>query len=178
MTNETFPKHHSFYQSYLEMMEEARELNCSEARAFAREMRSEKFENAWQAVRKHCQGDVGQLCGVELYNDTIQQWAAILVDPTEPSMYRAQYYAANGFHGHACHRTAVTVLDELIREGFRTMDMGALERLSGTPEWAFGSDVAGIMQKVNCGQISFEEGDRIYEELLARMKSSLQEKSA
>lgn len=93
-------------------------------------------------------------------------------------MYRAQYYAANGFHGHACHRTAVTVLDELIREGFRTLDMGALERLSSTPEWVLGSDVAAIIQKVNCGQLSYEEGDRVYEELLARMKSSLQEESA
>lgn len=169
-----FPLHHSVYQSYLDLMDEARTLNGSEARAFAREMRAEKFENAWQAVREHCQGDVGKLCGVELYNETIQQWATILVDPTDPSVFRAQYYADNGFHGHACFNSTVETLDELIHSGFHQLDNGALVRLSATSTWQLGCEITSILQQINSGMLSFEEGEKRYQALLSR-RSHLQE---
>lgn len=162
------PMHHSSYQVYLDLLQEAEETNDNVLRAMAREVRIERLQAAWEAVYQYCDGDSDKLCGVELHNERINQWAAILVDPTDPTLYRAQYFAANGFHGHACHRSAADVLDELIREGFTQLDAGALVRLSSTQEWSYGAAVTSIIQKVNCGQISHSEADAAIERAKAQ----------
>lgn len=162
------PMHHSSYQAYLDMRQEAEETGDYMLLALAYEACEVRFQTAWESVYRYCDGDSDRLCGVELHNERINQWAAILVDPTDPTMYRAQYFAANGFHGHACHRTAVDVLDELIREGFTQLDAGALVRLSSTQEWSYGAAVTSIIQKVSCGQISHSEADAAIERAKAQ----------
>lgn len=152
-------KYHSTYRLYLELHEEAVTNGDSSLLVLADEIANPVFQSAWERVYKACDGNDEKLNGIELYNPKTNQWAAILIDPSEPSWYRAQYFAANGFHGHACHRSLEDVLDALIMEGFIKLDIGALERLSAFPEWSRGSEVLNIVQQLNAGAISRPAAD-------------------
>ncbi|WP_075881905.1 hypothetical protein [Vreelandella massiliensis] len=178
MSTTTFPLHHSFYLSVMELIEEAESTGDTDLIGFASEVDATPFQAAWDAVREHCQGELTNLCGIELRNDRIQQWATILVDPTNPSIFRAQYYAANGFQGHACYQNAIETLDELIRSGFQTLDNGALERMSATSEWQVGCEVTSILQRINSGTLSYREGEQRYQALLAQTAHSQREDDA
>lgn len=160
-----FPKHHSVYEATLDMIEEARRTGDDVLISMAREARSDKFQNAWDAVREHCHDDIENLYGLELYNPKTSLWAAILVDPSDPEFHRLQYFSDEGFIGHACHREVVVALDEAILEGYVSIDTGALQRLSQTYKWARGCRVTDIIQKVASGLISHREADRLYAEL-------------
>ena len=161
-----FPKHHPMYASHLESVELARqEGDLHHLEMLEEDIRPivEMLEEAWQRIRAACQVDVANLIGIELRNERIDQWAAILADPSEPGRYRAQYYAANGFHGHATYDSLEEVLCELLQEGFRQLAGGAMQTLSQTKSWADGMFYAELIRKVNCGQLSYAEANREYE---------------
>lgn len=91
----------------------------------------------------------GSPVGLELRSDDGNRWAVIAPDPSEQGRFRAQYYDAGGFYSHATRDTPEQVLDELVAEGFRTKDAGALDRLSETQTWADGMARTAEIQRAN-----------------------------
>lgn len=101
------------------------------------------------------------------------QWAFVLPDASEPGRYRVQYFDAAGFISHASHNDLVAAVEAMVTEGYVVEDRGALDRASTTPEWAMGTEVAGLLQRLNAREISAEqfseERAAIYEKHLPKI---------
>lgn len=114
---------------------------------------AELCNNAWQEILRLCDGNI---MGLELCDPKYERYAAILEDASEPGRYRAQFYDARGFSGHSTRDTAVAVLEELTRDGYRVLAPGAMLRLSQTREWSIGTLVTNLISKVNAGQLTYQ----------------------
>lgn len=109
---------------------------------------------AWHRILEACQGN---LVGMEVTDAKLSRYAAILQDASEPGRYRAQFYDANGFSGHATHNSPEEVLEELVQDGFREPAMGAMTRLSATREWSVGMLMTALIEKVNAGKMTYSD---------------------
>lgn len=107
---------------------------------------------AWHRALTFSQG---QLLGLELQDAKQQRFAVILEDASEPGRYRAQYFDANGISGHATRNSAEEVLEELVRDGYRELASGAMQRLSQTREWSLGTLMANLIAQVNAGRLTY-----------------------
>ena len=56
----------------------------------------------------------------------------------------------------------------MLDDGYALLDMGALDRLSGTAEWQRGMEIVAVIQACNAGQLSFEDAMRKREEIYSR----------
>ncbi|TDX26773.1 hypothetical protein DFO67_11538 [Modicisalibacter xianhensis] len=97
----------------------------------------------------------GQLLGLEFQDAKQQRFAVILEDASEPGRYRAQYFDANGISGHATRDSAEEVLEELVRDGYRELAPGAMQRLSQTRDWSLGTLMANLIAQVNAGRMTY-----------------------
>lgn len=109
---------------------------------------------AWHAILEACDSDLN---GLELRQENREQYALILLDPSEPGRYRAQFYDARGFYGHITRDTPYEVFQEVFCEGFQRLAKGSLVALSQTSEWQRGSLVTNLIAEVNLGRISHSD---------------------
>jgi len=117
---------------------------------------------AWHDILESCDGNV---VGVELRKERLEQYALILHDPSEPGRFRAQFYDARGFFGHITRDTPWDVLHEVVCDGFQKIANGALLTLSKTDAWERGSLVTNLIAEVNQGRIT-------YDDLLVQLKQA------
>lgn len=96
--------------------------------------------------------------GLELVNSSGDRWAVVLMDPSEQGRYRYQEMDRRGFLGHRAFDTIEEALIEVSSSGYAIHDMGAMNRLASTQEWADGMAVNAIVQQMNSQMISWEEG--------------------
>ncbi|NVZ11555.1 hypothetical protein HW932_20100 [Allochromatium humboldtianum] len=102
-----------------------------------------------QAFERLLAANGDEAVGLELRHHTLEQWAAIFPDASEPGRFRHQYFDARGFFSHGTFDTAQAALKAAIREGFCVLDPGVLDRLSQTPEWASGLIALEAVQRHN-----------------------------
>jgi hypothetical protein len=114
---------------------------------------AEACNTAWHEVLAAHGED---LIGVELCDARSERYAAILRDASEPGRFRAQFYDASGISGHQTRDSAEEVLEELIRDGYRMLAPGAMQRLSQSREWALGTLMANLIAQVNAGRMTYQ----------------------
>lgn len=170
----SFPKRHPYYAEHLQSVKKARR----EGRANILAMLEEdiepivvQYQKEWQRIRSACKADLTKLIGLQLKTERMDQWAAILADPTEPGRFRAQYFTRSGFVGHSTYDSLEKVLFELMNENFTQLADGAMETLSTTQEWADGMFYTDLVRQIGCGMLSHAEADRQYEAYRRRKAS-------
>ncbi len=103
--------------------------------------------------------------GVEFRNKSRDAWAFVLPDASEPGRHRVQYFDRTGFFSHHPENTVAACVDTMVSDGYVVEDAGALDRLSVTDDWRRGTEVAGLMQRLNSRQITFAEFRELSEAL-------------
>jgi hypothetical protein len=86
-----------------------------------------------------------------------QAWAFVLPEVRDPSRTRLQYFDQDGFSGDSAYDTLKDAVDTMIGEGFRIIDVGALDRIAATPRWARGVKVATLRQACQQGRMTTRE---------------------
>jgi hypothetical protein len=108
--------------------------------------------------------------GIGLTLKSESNFCVVLPDATEPGRFRYQTFDVTGFIGHVTRNTVEEVLLDAVRSGFREIDTSdILDKFSKTREWAKGSAVNDLVRKVNCGDLTYDEANRQYEEAIARI---------
>ena len=103
--------------------------------------------------------------GVELKHRSLEAWAFVLPDAAGAKAWRVQYFDLDGFQTHTAMDGFADAIEEIIVNGYRIPDVGALDRASDTPRWARGMHRLTLIQKHHDGEIPFEEvvaADRAY----------------
>lgn len=80
----------------------------------------------------------GQPAGIEFRHHMTERWAFVLRNVSSPEPWRIQYFDARGFGEHACFNSLDEAVEEMVREGFREEDRGALDRAAARPAWGEG----------------------------------------
>lgn len=99
----------------------------------------------------------GEPLAVECRMKDRQSWAFVLPDASGDKPWRIQQFDLNGFIGHLCFDTIPEAVEEMLRMGYLTVDVGALDRIAATDQWALGIRRAGVMQRHQEGLISYAE---------------------
>lgn len=99
----------------------------------------------------------GNPSGIEFRSTARQAWAFVLPDASSTGKHRIQYFDANGFLSHASYPSVPAAVEEMLREGYRIADPGALDRLSTTDAWRRGAEAAALLMDHNAGRISFQQ---------------------
>jgi len=118
-------------------------------RAISEMHKKGKAATAKKAKDAAMAGNNGKALGLELKHPDRDQWALILPDSSEEGKYRSQRFDKSGFFSHSTVETPEAALDELVADGFTEPDMGALDRLAATDEWAEGSARTADVQRMN-----------------------------
>lgn len=90
---------------------------------------------AYARIMGACKGDPA---GVELRHKDMECWAFVLPNVSSPEPWRCQYFDSFAFSRHACFGSMEKAIDAAIREGYRILDPGALERASKGEAWQKG----------------------------------------
>ena len=90
---------------------------------------------AYAGIMAKHQGDPS---GIEYchHNDP-ERWAFVLPDASIGGM-RVQFFDTFGFSGHQCYGSLIEAVQEMVMQGYRVEDVGALDKMSQTPRWAEG----------------------------------------
>ncbi|MEC4720414.1 hypothetical protein RY831_14725 [Noviherbaspirillum sp. CPCC 100848] len=99
----------------------------------------------------------GNPVGIEFRQSDGERWAFVLPDASEPGRFRVQYFDSRGFSGHFTHNDLVAAVEDMVRSGYRVKDIGALDRLSETRQWAAGIESSDLITRLNSGKIDFAE---------------------
>ncbi len=99
----------------------------------------------------------GEPVGVECRDKTGRRWAFVAPETGEPGQFRVQYFDEDGFTGHYVHSKLEEALESMLREGYRIVDAGALDKVAATARWARGVKVAALRQRCQEGLMSFQE---------------------
>ncbi|MEX3983760.1 hypothetical protein AB4Y45_32780 [Paraburkholderia sp. EG287A] len=99
----------------------------------------------------------GEPVGVECRNTDRQHWGFVAPEPGIPGQYRVQYFDEDGFTGHNVHTTLDDAVETMVREGYRIVEPGALDKTAATSRWARGVKVAALRQRCQEGLMSFSD---------------------
>ena len=121
-----------------------------------------------QKAERAAVGDISD--GVVLRHEGGKRFVMVLPDVDGGGKWRIQRFDAQGFSGHMVFKNADEALTAALGEGFKTRDDAALDKMQGTPEWDRGMFAADLIQKMNGGDITREEGDRRLAEYDAKAK--------
>lgn len=95
--------------------------------------------------------------GLELAFSSRNRWAFISPNPHADGGFRTTYFDESGFSSHRCHPGTDDALYALVDSGYRIPDLGALDRVASTPQWAKGTAWTARLQAYNRGSLSVEE---------------------
>jgi hypothetical protein len=98
----------------------------------------------------------GEPIGIECKVEQRDAWAFVLPNVSGPDPYRIQYFDRTGFISHRCCADLVRAVEEMIVDGYRREDTGALDRCASTPEWRIGQLRAAVVQRHLEGLISYQ----------------------
>lgn len=90
---------------------------------------------AYVRIMSQYQGDPS---GIEVrHHSGAERWAFVLPDASQGGM-RIQLFDKFGFTGHQNYPSLTDAVEEMVRQGYRTPDVGALDLASQTALWAEG----------------------------------------
>lgn len=110
--------------------------------------------------------------GLTLKHHRLESWGIVLPDASQPGRFRWQAFQRDGFTGHCTHNTPELCIGDMLDDGYTVLDMGALDRLSATVEWARGMEIVGVIQACNAGMLSFEDAMQKREEIHSRYQAA------
>ncbi|MBB5546542.1 hypothetical protein [Paraburkholderia fungorum] len=136
--------------------EHVRVAHCRASPGFARILRegARATQIAYQILMAQYGG---QPVGVECRKEDRETWAFVLPDASGDKPWRIQQFDQNGFIGHLCFDTIAEAVEEMLRMGHLTVDVGALDRVAATDGWALGIRRAAIVQRCQEGLISYAQ---------------------
>lgn len=112
---------------------------------------------------------VGDLSdGGILRGDDGRRYVMVLPDVDGGGRWRIQRFDAQGFSGHEVFPGMLEAAKAAVGEGFKARDDGALDALASRPEWARGMFICDLIQRMNGGQITRAEADRLLAEFEAQ----------
>ncbi|WP_047229972.1 hypothetical protein [Pseudomonas brassicacearum] len=106
--------------------------------------------------------------GLTLKHRSREAWGVLVPDASEQGRFRWQAFQSDGFTGHCTHDTPELCIGDMLDDGYALLDMGALDRVSGTAEWKRGMEIVAVIQACNAGQLSFEDAMRKRTEIYSR----------
>lgn len=109
---------------------------------------------AYQHVMATCQGNP---VGVECRAASRPAWAFVLPEVRKSGQFRVQYFDENGFSGDSAFNTLEDAVEEMVGNGFRIIDAGALDRTAATVRWERGVKVAALHQRCEEGLITYAD---------------------
>lgn len=125
-------------------------------KAFARMLKKSAYP-LQKVYRLLMEAYAGEPVGVECRCTTRQHWAFVAPETGVPGQYRVQYFDEDGFTGHYVHTKLEEAVESMIREGYRVIEPGALDRIAATARWARGVQVAALRQRCQEGLMSFPD---------------------
>lgn len=101
----------------------------------------------------------GEPVGIEFaHPDRPGKWAFVAREMSSTDKpWRIQFFDEDSFSSHTCHASIEEAVEEMIGDGFRVPDPGALARIEHTERWIIGSRRAAILQRHAAGQFDWEE---------------------
>ena len=99
----------------------------------------------------------GKPVGVECRMKDRESWAFVLPEASSEKPWRIQQFDNDGFIGHLCFDSVPEAVEEMLRMGYQTVDVGALDRIAATDRWALGVRRSAIMQRHQQGLISYPQ---------------------
>ncbi|AJF08162.1 hypothetical protein [Geoalkalibacter subterraneus] len=100
----------------------------------------------------------GKPVGVEYeHHKNTGRFAVVLPDAAVPGKFRVQFFDKNGFSSHDTIGPVEKAAEEMVRQGYRVLSEGEMDRLSQTRDWQIGNATATLLQKLNAGQMSYQE---------------------
>ena len=98
----------------------------------------------------------GSPLGVECRNTSRDSWGVVLANVYGDLPWRIQYFDLDGFSSHHTFATLEEAVEDMLSDGYRIEDVGALDRVSASPRWALGVRRMAIMQRHQEGQIDWQ----------------------
>lgn len=111
--------------------------------------------DAWMAA---CGGDP---CGMEFKHESAEVWGFVCADASVAGGWRVQRFDRNGMMAHLPVATKQGALELLFNERFRQCDPGVADRLCTTRDWAIGTEIAGLLQRLHARQISQDQFEQL-----------------
>lgn len=99
----------------------------------------------------------GNPMGIECKSDSREGWAVVLPNLTDEGPVKVQYFDADGFSGHYCQSSMTKAVEQMISEGYRTIDEGILDRLVATERWSLGTKRQALRDQMNRGFITWNQ---------------------
>lgn len=96
----------------------------------------------------------GKPVGVEFRRKDSESFAFVVPDNSGEGRYRVQMFDENGFSGHSTEENLEAAVEEMVNNGFRVLATGKLDELQETRKFQAGTQVASLIGKLNCGEIS------------------------
>lgn len=99
----------------------------------------------------------GKPVGVECRMKGRDSWAFVLPEASGEKPWRIQQFDRDSFIGHLCFDSVEEAVEEMLRMGYQTVDVGALDRVAATDRWALGVRRSAIMQRHQEGLTSYSQ---------------------
>jgi len=100
----------------------------------------------------------GDPVGVEYeHHKNAGRFAVVLPDAAVPGKFRVQFFDKNGFSSHDTIGPVEKAAEEMVQQGYRVLSKGEMNRLSQTRDWQIGNATAALLQKLNAGQMPYQE---------------------
>jgi len=106
----------------------------------------------------------GRPIGIECRSAFRPAWAFVLPEMNEAGRFRVQCFDEDGFFSHQVYDGLEQAIENMMVDGYRTPDVGALDRIAATDRWAMGVKYATLRQR-------FQEGLITYVRMLEEMKA-------
>lgn len=123
---------------------------------FARMLKKSAYR-IQKVYRQLMEAYAGEPVGVECRSTSRQQWAFVAPETGVPGQFRVQYFDEDGFTGHCVYSKLEEAVETMLREDYRIIEAGALDRIAATARWARGVQVAALRQRCQEGLMSFAE---------------------
>ncbi|ASW03880.1 hypothetical protein [Paraburkholderia aromaticivorans] len=99
----------------------------------------------------------GEPVGVECRERERDAWAFVVPEMSGSGRWRIQRFDLDGFVGHMCFDTLAIAVENMLQEGYRILDAGALDRVAATNRWAKGIKRAAVVQRCQEGLITYAQ---------------------
>jgi hypothetical protein len=126
----------------------------SQHKWFARQLRKSAYP-VQKGYRQLMEAYGGEPVGIECRHTDRQHWGFVAPETGIPGQYRVQYFDEDGFSGHSVFSNLEEAVETMLRDGYRIVDVGALDKTAATPRWARGVQVATLRQQCQEGLITF-----------------------
>lgn len=154
-----------FAPSYLKFKEEYPKDVVGAKRFVYRNLLANKIKlnSLYQRIMTETNGDP---LGVEFKHAKSQEWAYITPEMSDlnDGDFRVQKFDEKGFFTHSTCKTIEDAVELLAKDNFIEKDSGRLDLVSDSYSWRRGMASWEIINKVNQGKLSYQDGEIEFEQ--------------